>query len=60
MSHQLISKWVPSLYDAATDGLTFAWAKQTLAKYDRANIFTNDCEKPRRVRSAREGEHVEP
>jgi hypothetical protein len=39
---ELISKWVPSLYDAATDGLTFAWARQTLAKYDGANIFSND------------------
>ena len=39
---QLVSKWAPSLYDAATDGLTFEWARQTLAKYDRANIFTND------------------
>jgi hypothetical protein len=37
----LIKNWIPSVYNAATDGLTFAWAKQTLAKYDRANIFTN-------------------
>ena len=26
----------------ATDKLTFSWAKKTLAKYDGANIFTND------------------
>jgi len=38
---QLIKEWVPSVYNRATDGLTFDWAKQTLAKYDRANIFTN-------------------
>jgi hypothetical protein len=38
---QLIQSWIPSVYNNATDGLTFDWAKQTLAKYDNANIFSN-------------------
>jgi hypothetical protein len=38
----MIKNWIPAVYNAATDGLTFDWAKATLAKYDRANIFTND------------------
>ena len=38
----LMRKRVPSFYDAATDGLTFTWAKQRLAQYDRADIFTNE------------------
>jgi hypothetical protein len=38
---QLIKEWIPAVYNRATDGLTFTWAKQTLAKYDNANIFSN-------------------
>jgi hypothetical protein len=37
----LIKNWIPSVYNLATDGLTFDWARQRLAKYDNANIFTN-------------------
>jgi FAD/FMN-containing dehydrogenase len=37
----LIKDWIPSVYNNATDTLTFDWAKQTLAKYDTADIFTN-------------------
>ena len=40
-NHKLITEWVPRVYNAAADKLTFNWAKQTLAKYDRAGIFTN-------------------
>jgi hypothetical protein len=38
----LIEHWIPSVYDRASDGLTFDWAAKTLAKYDSANIFWND------------------
>jgi hypothetical protein len=38
---QLIQSWIPSVYNGATDGLTFDWAKNTLAKYDSGKIFSN-------------------
>jgi hypothetical protein len=37
----LIEDWIPSVYNSVTDTLTFDWAKQTLAKYDKASIFAN-------------------
>lgn len=39
---KIIRSLVPTSYDRADDGLTFSWAKQTLARYDRSGIFTNE------------------
>lgn len=38
---EMVSTWLPSVYDSATDGLGFTWAKDVLARYDASNIFTN-------------------
>lgn len=37
----VVRRSIPAAYDAAGDGLTFSWARERLAAYDRGGLFTN-------------------
>ena len=41
-NHRILTKAIPEHYNQSAGTSTFEWARLTLAKYDRHNIFTNE------------------